>query len=199
MQRNFRRICVFCGSSERVDPSYKELAFSVGQYLAKQGVGVVYGGGRVGLMGAVARGALEAGGEVIGVIPDRLNTVEIGFEGVTELFVVDSMRARKAMMAHLSDGWLALPGGLGTLEEVFEVATLTQLNFHLKPIGALNHRGYYDLLFAFLAHASQEKFLQPIHRDLILDADNIETLFERMTTVELPVFDIKTALSSKIS
>ncbi|MCX6896985.1 MAG: TIGR00730 family Rossman fold protein, partial [Verrucomicrobia bacterium] len=136
--RTFRRLCVYCGSSNHVPETYFAAARAVGTLLAERGIGVVYGGGRTGLMGAVATAALAAGGEVIGVIPEKLRALELDHGGLTELRVVDSMHARKLMMAELSDGFMALPGGFGTLEEIFEATTWTQLNYHRKPAGLLN-------------------------------------------------------------
>ena len=154
--RQFKRICVYCGSSGGNDPGYEEAARGVGAFLASKGIGVVYGGARVGLMGAVADGALSAGGSVIGVIPQKLQSREVAHQGLTELFVVDSMHARKTMMAYMSDGFIALPGGWGTLEEIFEVTTWSQLNYHMKPVGLLNVRGYYDKLIEFINHAASD-------------------------------------------
>ena len=184
--RTFRRICVYCASSNHVDDAYKQAAFAVGVTLARKGIGVVYGGGRVGLMGQVAEGALSVGGEVIGVIPEKLQALELGHHGLTELFVVDSMHARKMMMAQLSDAFIALPGGYGTLEELAEVTTWTQLNYHLKPVGVLNLRGYYDALLAWIARASADGFIRPQHRTLISAAPDIDTLLQILATVEIP-------------
>lgn len=184
--RQFKRICVYCGSNPGADPTYEEAARGVGAHLAGRGVDVVFGGGRVGLMGAVADGALAAGGRVIGVIPEKLRGREIAHMGLTELYVVDSMHARKTMMAYLSDGFIALPGGFGTLEEIFEVTTWTQLNYHTKPIGLLNVRGYYDKLLGFLDHATAEGFLRSIHRPLMQSAEAIGPLLEAMAGVEIP-------------
>lgn len=184
--RSFRRICVYCGSSNNVRPAYKEAAFAVGATLARRGIGVVYGGGRVGLMGKVAEGALSEGGEVYGVIPASLEALELGHIDLTELFVVDSMHARKMMMAQLSDAFIALPGGFGTLEELAEATTWTQLNFHLKPVGVLNLDGYYDPLLAWIRHANSEAFIRDAHRDLISTADTIEDLLDQLATAEIP-------------
>lgn len=185
-QRTFRRICVFCGSSEGRDRLFRDAATRLGAFLAGQGIGVVYGGGKVGLMGAVADGALAAGGEVIGVIPEKLKSLEVGHDGLTELFVVDSMHARKAMMAHLSDAFIALPGGWGTLEEVFEVTTWTQLNYHRKPVGLLNVDGYFDHLRAFIQHAGECGFIRPLHQGLMQVADTPESLLGALSTAEIP-------------
>lgn len=184
--RQFKRICVYCGSSGGVDPGYLEMARAVGDHLVRLGIAVVYGGGRVGMMGAVADGALAAGGHVIGVIPEKLRERELAHTGLTELFVVDSMHARKTMMAYFSDGFIALPGGFGTLEEIFEVTTWSQLNYHMKPVGLLNVRGYFDQLIAFLDHAAAEGFVRSVHRPLMQSAPEIGLLLDAMATVEIP-------------
>jgi uncharacterized protein (TIGR00730 family) len=162
-----RRVCVFCGSSSGVHPGYVEAARMVGGILATESIGLVYGGGRTGLMGEVADAALRAGGEVIGVIPEHLQAREVAHTGLSDLRVVGSMHERKAVMADLADGFIALPGGLGTLEEFFEIATWSQLGIHTKPLGLLNVRGYYDLVDAFLGHAVDEGFLGRENRALI--------------------------------
>lgn len=184
--RHFRRICVYCGSSNDVPEVYQQAAAEVGHTLAARGIGVVYGGGKVGLMGIVADAALAAGGEVIGVIPDKLQALEVGHNHLTELFVVDSMHARKMMMAQLSDGFIALPGGWGTLEELCEVTTWAQLNYHHKPVGLLNVAGYYDGLLKFLDHASHEGFIRPIHRNLLVTSDGVTSLLEQLAAAEIP-------------
>ncbi len=163
-----KRVCVFCGSNQGLRPAYKEAAWHMGQALALQGVGLVYGGGNVGLMGVVADATLAAGGEVIGVIPEALVAKEIGHTGLTDLRVVRSMHERKALMAELSDAFVALPGGCGTLEEFCEVLTWTQLGLHRKPCGLLNVEGYYDHLITFFDHAIAEQFIRPEHRSLVL-------------------------------
>jgi uncharacterized protein (TIGR00730 family) len=174
-----RRICVFCGASPGRSPGYLELAASVGAGLAEAGIGVVYGGGRVGMMGAVAGAALAAGGEVIGVIPRRLVDRELAHPGLTRLHVVETLHQRKGRMADLADGFIALPGGLGTLEELAEVASWAQLGLHDKPIGLLGPGGYWDALLAWLDHAVAEAFVTPEHRALVnLDAD-LEALLAR--------------------
>ncbi len=184
--KSFRRIAVYCGSSNSVDPRYFELARDVGRHLAESGIGVVYGGGRVGLMGAMADAALDAGGHVIGVIPERIQALEVGHSGLDELYVVDSMPARKAMMIYLSDAYIALPGGFGTLEEIIEVATLGILGYHKKPLGLLNGFGYFDHLLAFLAHAADEKFVRPAHRSLLQTAPDIASLITKLAAAETP-------------
>ncbi|HLO76698.1 MAG TPA: TIGR00730 family Rossman fold protein, partial [Magnetospirillum sp.] len=167
-----RRVCVFCGSSRGTNPAYAEAAAATGRLIAQRGLGLVYGGGDVGLMGIVANAALAAGGEVIGVIPDALMRMEVGNPNLTALHVVGTMHERKAMMAELSDGFIALPGGIGTLEELFEVWTWGQLGLHPKPLGLLDVAGYYDHLHAFLDHTVAEGFLKDRHRAMVaVDAD----------------------------
>jgi uncharacterized protein (TIGR00730 family) len=182
----FKRICVYCGSSPGNSPVYSEAARGLGAFLAGRKIGLVFGGGRAGLMGAVADGALAAGGEVIGVIPEKLRAREIAHTGLTELFVVDSMHARKMMMASLSDAFIALPGGWGTLEETFEVTTWAQLNYHLKPVGLLNVNGYYDRLIHFFEHAVEEGFIRPLLRGLIVSASEPQSLLDALSTAEVP-------------
>jgi uncharacterized protein (TIGR00730 family) len=184
--RSLRRVCVYAGSSGHLDARYHDAARALGQELVERGIGLVFGGGRVGLMGTIADAVLAGGGEVLGVIPQKLQALELGHEGCTELFVVDSMHARKMMMAQLSDAFVALPGGFGTFEELFEVTTWTQLNFHTKPVGVLNVHGYYDHLLAFLAHAGHEGFIRPLHQGLIHSADDPAVLIERLVHAEIP-------------
>ena len=174
-----RRICVYAGSSPGRDPAYAQAATELATLLAGRGTGVVYGGGKVGLMGILADSALAAGGEVIGVIPQALMDREIGHDGLTELRVVGSMHERKALMADLSDGFVALPGGAGTLEELIEIYTWSQLGLHRKPMGVLNIRGYYDGLAALLDHAVQEGFLREQHRAALHVAAEPAELLER--------------------
>lgn len=174
-----RRICVFCGASPGRRPAYLELAASVGSGLAARGIGIVYGGGRVGMMGAVADAALATGGEVIGVIPRGLVDRELAHRGVTELVVVETLHERKSTMSSLADGFIALPGGLGTLEELAEVASWAQLGLHAKPIGLLGPDGYWDALTAWLDHAVDERFVAPEHRALIVVDRDLETLLAR--------------------
>ncbi len=185
-RRTFDRIAVYCGSSTRVDETYLDAAWDVGQALAKRGITVVYGGGNVGLMGQLAEGALAAGGEVIGVITEKLKSLEVGHRGLSELFVTASMQSRKTMMAQLADAFIALPGGWGTLEELFEAATWTQLNYHVKPVGLLNINDYYNGLIAFLMHAETEGFVRPSHAGLIEVAKDLDRLLELLATVEIP-------------
>jgi len=177
-----KRVCVYCGSSSGANPIHREAAEQVGALLAARGIGLVYGGGNVGLMGAVADGALRGGGEVIGVIPSALMEKELGHAGVTKLHVVASMHGRKQLMADLSDGFIALPGGIGTLEELFETFTWLQLGFHGKPVGLLNVAGFYDHLLTFLQHTATEKFLRTEHLESLLVEADCDTLLERMAS-----------------
>ena len=188
MTRTFRRICIYCGSAPGRDPRFVEVARAVGDGLARRGIGIVYGGGKVGLMGAVADAALAAGGQVFGVIPQKLRDVEVGHDGLTELFVVDSMHARKMMMAQLSDAFIALPGGFGTLEELFEATTWSQLGYHSKPVGLLNAAGYFDHLLAFLDHGAEQGFIRPQHRPLLQSAPDLEGLLDALARAEIPQF-----------
>lgn len=162
-----RSLCVFCGASPGANPIYREAAINLGRSLAEQGIRLIYGGGAVGLMGIVADAALQAGGEVIGIIPQSLKSAEIGHTGLTRLEVVDGMHARKARMAELSDGFIALPGGLGTLEELFEVWTWGQLGYHSKPLGLLEVNGFYAKLNDFLDHLVAERFVRAPHRAML--------------------------------
>ena len=175
-----KRICVYCGSSPGADPIHREAAENLGTLLAARGIGLVYGGGNVGLMGAVADAALRGGGEVIGVIPSALMDKELGHAGVTKLHVVASMHGRKQLMADLSDGFVSLSGGIGTLEELFETFTWLQLGFHEKPVGLLNVAGFYDHLLTFLRHATAEKFMREAHLESLLVETDAAALLARM-------------------
>ncbi|HEY0006244.1 MAG TPA: TIGR00730 family Rossman fold protein [Pyrinomonadaceae bacterium] len=184
-----KRICVFCGSNSGARASYAEAARRTGQTLAREGIAVVYGGGRVGLMGAVADAALAAGGEVIGIIPQALEAREVAHQGVTELHIVGSMHERKALMAELSDAFIALPGGYGTFEEFCEVLTWAQLGLQRKPCGLLNVDGYYDPLLALFDRAVTEQFVRPIHRSLVLVESGLDQLLSSMTSYRPPALD----------
>jgi uncharacterized protein (TIGR00730 family) len=173
-------VCVFCGSSRGTNPAHLAAAQKVGRGLAQRGLALVYGGGNVGLMGALADAALAAGGHVIGVIPEALLAKEVGHRGLPDLRVVKSMHERKALMAELSDGFIALPGGFGTFEEFFEVLTWSQLSFHAKPCALLNVAGFFNPLLAFLDHATAEGFVRPAHRELVLVDQSVEGLLEKM-------------------
>jgi hypothetical protein len=163
-----KRVCVFCGSSPGARPAYAEAARLLGRELAARGLGLVYGGGGIGLMRVVADAVLAAGGEVVGVIPEALQSKELGHDGLTRLHVVGSMHERKALMADLADAFVAMPGGMGTLEEVAEVLTWAQLGLHRKPCALLNAEGYWDPLVAFFDHAVAERFARPEHRAMVL-------------------------------
>ncbi|MGE0866566.1 MAG: TIGR00730 family Rossman fold protein [Vicinamibacterales bacterium] len=181
-----KRLCVFCGSSVGANPAYAEAATAMGTLLAKRGIGLVYGGGNVGLMGVVADAALAAGGEVIGVIPQALADREVAHHGVTDLRIVDSMHTRKAMMADLSDAFIAMPGGVGTFEEFFEAITWTQLGLHRKPCGLLNVAGFYTPLAFFIDQAVTDGFIKPVHRAAIIVDDDPARLVETLATIEIP-------------
>ena len=181
-----RRVCVYAGSNPGNDPAFADAARAFATVVAERGMGIVYGGGKVGLMGVVADAALAAGGEVIGVMPQALIDREIGHRGVTELQVVDSMHERKARMAELADAFVAVPGGIGTLEELIEVYTWSQLGIHDKPCSALNVNGFYDALAGFLDHAVESGFLRPQHREtLIVEEDPVE-LLARLAAFKAP-------------
>jgi uncharacterized protein (TIGR00730 family) len=172
------RLCVFCGSSAGHRAIFAEHTHRLGAALAARRLGLVYGGGHIGLMGILADAVLRAGGEVIGVIPQALVDEELAHKGLTQLRVVTSMHQRKALMAELSDGFVALPGGFGTGDELFEVLTWTQLGLHAKPIGLLNVTGYFDPLLAWLDHMVCEGFVRPVHRRLLLEANEPERLID---------------------
>jgi uncharacterized protein (TIGR00730 family) len=179
-------LCVFCGSHSGASPAYAEAAAGLGRTLAARGLRLVYGGGHVGLMGVVADAALAAGGEVIGVIPAALADRELAHEDLTGLEVVASMHERKARMSALADGFIALPGGIGTLEELFEVWTWSQLGLQLKPCALLNAEGYYDHLLSFLDHMTGERFLSPFHRGMLIVDDDPERLLDRLAAWRSP-------------
>jgi uncharacterized protein (TIGR00730 family) len=179
-----RRICVFCGSSVGAKEIYSLQAAAMGSLIVKNGYGLVYGGGKVGLMGVIADAAIEAGGDVIGVIPQGLFAAEIAHSGLSELRVVGSMHERKALMADLSDAFIALPGGLGTFEEFCEVATWAQLGVHQKACGVLNVERYYDHLLGALDHAVVEGFLRAEYRALIISDDDPERLLDRVRSYQ---------------
>jgi uncharacterized protein (TIGR00730 family) len=181
-----RRVCVYAGSNFGAHPAYAEGARKLATELAQRSIGLVYGGGNVGLMGVLADTAMAAGGEVIGVMPRALIEREIGHRGITELREVDSMHERKALMADLSDAFVAVPGGIGTLEELIEVYTWSQLGLHRKGCGLLNVNGYYDALAAFLDHAVAEAFLKPEHRGILTVASDPAELLDRLAAFEPP-------------
>ena len=175
-----RSLCVFCGSSVGNRPEYAAAAAQVGRLLAEQNIRLVYGAGNVGLMGVLADAALAAGGDVVGVIPQMLVDRELAHQGLTELRIVGTMHERKALMAELSDAFLALPGGLGTFEELCEALTWSQLGIHAKPCGALNVGGYFDHLAALLDHAVQQGFVSEANRSLLAISDNAAELLDRL-------------------
>ncbi|MBD8547604.1 LOG family protein [Sphingomonas sp. CFBP 8760] len=175
-----KRLAIYCGSATPADPLYLHAARDVGRTLAERGIGVVYGGGRLGLMGAVADGALAAGGEVIGVIPQALVDAEVAHRGLTELHVVGGMHERKSRFTDLADGFVTIPGGTGTMDELWEALSWAQLGYHADPVGLLNTAGYYDELIAFWAKMATVGFLRPQHRDLLIVADTLPVLLDRM-------------------
>jgi uncharacterized protein (TIGR00730 family) len=177
-----RRLCVFCGSSFGLNPEYLRAAQDLGKILVQAKIELVYGGGHVGLMGAIADSVLEAGGKAIGVIPEFLAAKELAHNGLTELKIVRSMHERKSLMAELSDGFIALPGGFGTLEEFCEVLSWSSLGFHKKPCGLLNVAGYYDELIKFFDTSKENQFVSESHRDLILVSSDPKQLVHRMQT-----------------
>jgi uncharacterized protein (TIGR00730 family) len=182
-------ICVFCGSNAGAQPAYVDTAEAVGRGLARRGVRVVYGGARVGMMGALADAARSEGGEVVGVMPEAIFDREIGHTGLDDLRVVGSMHERKALMAELSDAFVALPGGVGTLEELFEVYTWAQLGIHEKPLGLLDVAGYYRPLVAFLDHAVRERFVRPSTRSLLAVSEDLDDLLAALEASRPPTED----------
>lgn len=179
-----QRICVFCGSSSAVDSEYLEAAAAMGRAIASRGLGLVYGGGGTGLMGALADGALEAGGETIGVTVRMFDTPEIRRSDLTELLVFDTLHERKAKMVELSDGFVALPGGLGTLDELIESLAWVQLGIHSKPVGLLNHKRYFDRFIALLDHVAEQGFLYSGHADLFVSAEQPQDLIDRLRSFQ---------------
>ncbi len=184
-----KRVCVFCGSSPGANPAYLDAARRTGRTLARRGLGLVYGGGSIGLMGAVADAALAEGGEVVGVIPRALQLREFAHAGLTTLHVVGSMHERKAKMAELAHAFLALPGGMGTLEEFAEILTWAQLGLHARPCGLLDVAGYYRPLIAFFDRASGEGFLRAEHRQLVLFADDPDALLDQFLAWRPPAVE----------
>ena len=184
-----KRVCVFCGANEGSRPVYREQAIALGENLLRAKLGLVYGGSNVGLMGIIADTVLEGGGEVIGVIPQALVSKEVAHRGLSDLRVVGSMHERKALMVDLSDGFIALPGGYGTFDELCEVLSWAQLGLHQKPVGVLNIAGYFDRLLAMLDHAAAERFLRPEHRRVLLEGGTSEALLDSMR--EYVAVDVK--------
>ena len=179
-----RRLAVYCGSATPAAPRFIENACDVGAGLAAAGIGIVYGGGRLGLMGALADAALAGGGEVTGVIPRALVDAEVAHRGLTELHVVDTMHQRKQRFTDLSDGFLTLPGGTGTMDELWEALSWAQLGYHAKPVGLLNVAGYYDGLIAFNEKMAEVGFLRPQHRELLIASDRLDDLLAKMAAHE---------------
>jgi uncharacterized protein (TIGR00730 family) len=184
-----KRVCVFCGSSPGVRPEYVLAARELGQLLARKRIGLVYGGARVGMMGALAAAAVEAGGEVTGVMPGALVRKEVAYTRLKDLRIVETMHERKALMAELSDGFVALPGGLGTIEEFFEVLTWAQLGMHQKPCGLLNVNGYFDPLATFIDHAVTQQFISPAGRSLVIMDNTPEKLLQKFDHYVAPSSD----------
>ena len=181
-----KKICVYCGSSPGKNPAYSQAAVKLALALSERNIGLVYGGGAVGIMGTVADAVLAAGGEVVGVIPKALAIKEVAHDSLSELHVVASMHERKAMMADLADGFIALPGGWGTLEEVFEILTWAQLGFHDKPCGLLNIDGYYDGLISFLENSFDQQFVNELCRPMLMKAREPQTLLDKFATYRAP-------------
>ena len=181
-----KRLCVYCGSSSGRLPDYAQVARQLARAMVNRNIGLVYGGASVGIMGEIANAVLEEGGDVIGIIPKGLFRKEVAHTGITELREVDSMHDRKSLMADLSDGFIALPGGLGTIEEIFEIITWSQLGMHRKPCGLLNVCHYYDKLIGFLDHAVSEQFIKEAHHSTILVDECPEALLEKFEVYEAP-------------
>ena len=181
-----KRICVYCGSSPGKKPAYALAAAQLGKELCRRNIGLVYGGAAVGMMGVLADSVLEHGGEAIGVIPKSLAVKELAHENLSELHVVASMHERKAMMADLADGFIALPGGWGTLEEIFEILTWAQLGFHAKPCGLLNIEAYYDDLMAFLENSFEQEFVNPLYRPMLMTDKKPSQLLDQFAVYTAP-------------
>lgn len=188
-----KRLAIYCGSASPVDPRYVELAEDVGAALAQRGIGVVYGGGKLGLMGAVAKGAKAAGGEVIGIIPEALVRAEVANHDCDELISVSGMHERKQKFTDLSDGFVTLPGGVGTMDELWEAISWAQLGYHSDPVGVLNAFGFYDDLLKFNAKMAEVGFVRPAHQNILIAADTLPDLLDKMTAYEphTPIFRMK--------
>jgi uncharacterized protein (TIGR00730 family) len=188
-----KRLAVYCGSAQPADPRYMAMAREVGEALALRGIGVVYGGGRLGMMGAVAGAALAAGGEVIGVIPEALVSAELANLDCTELKIVSGMHERKLAFTEMSDGFLTLPGGVGTMDELWEAVSWAQLGYHAKPVGLLNAFGFFDQLLAFNRHMAEVGFIRPAHRSIIIAEQELDLLLTRMAAHEpvTPIFGMR--------
>jgi len=188
-----KRLAVYCGSASPENPRYEELAMEIGEALALRGIGVVYGGGKLGLMGAVAAGALLAGGEVIGVIPEALVAAEVANKACTELHVVQTMHERKKAFTDLSDGFLTLPGGVGTMDELWEAISWAQLGYHASPVGLLNAYGFYDGLIEFYRHMGETGFIRPAHQGILIADTELDPLLDKMAAYvpHRPIFAMK--------
>lgn len=184
-----KRLCVFCGSNSGAREVYREAARALGTEMARRGIGLVYGGSNLGLMGTIADATLEARGQVIGVMPEHLVSKEIEHAGLTDLRIVKTMHERKAMMADLADGFIALPGGFGTYDEFCEVVTWAQLGLHTKPCGMLNAAGFFDAMLAMFDHATREGFIRPAHRAMLCVATEVGTLLDEMEKYRAPVVE----------
>ncbi len=192
-----KRVCVYCGSGVGGHDGYADAARTLGRALVERKIGLVFGGGRIGMMGVLAETVLAGGGEAIGVIPKHLEEKGLALTSVTSLHVVETMHVRKALMAELSDAFIAMPGGFGTAEEFFEALTWAQLSLHVKPCGLLNTKGYFDHLIRFIDHAVQEGFIHATHRELMLVDDSAEALLDRLAAYEPPSVD-KVAWATKL-
>jgi uncharacterized protein (TIGR00730 family) len=193
MTRPVRRLAVYCGSASPADPRYVELAEDVGAALAQRGIGVVYGGGKLGLMGAVAKGAKAAGGEVIGIIPESLVKAEVANHDCDELIAVGGMHERKQKFTDLSDGFVTLPGGVGTMDELWEAMSWAQLGYHSDPVGLLNAYGFYDDLIAFNRKMAEVGFVRPAHQNILIHSERLPDLLDKMQAYEphTPIFRMK--------
>ncbi len=184
-----KRVCVYCGSGIGGRPEYADAARMLGKALVDRGLGLVFGGGRIGMMGVIARTVLEQGGDVVGVIPRSLHEMDLALADVTDMRIVADMHERKALMAELADAFIALPGGYGTIEELFEILTWAQLGFHRKPVGLLNVARYFDELIRFVDHATVQEFIDPLHRDLLLVDQTPHGLLAKLAKYEPPRMD----------
>lgn len=187
MANAIKRVVVYCGANVGNNPAYRAAAEAVGRTLAEQGIGLVYGGGGVGLMGVVADAALAAGGEVVGVIPEALKVLEVGHKNLTAMHVVPDMHSRKAMMLGLADAVIALPGGFGTMDELFEALTWSQLDYHRKLCGLLNVAGYYDHLLAWVRHSVDVGLVKAVNMELIISGDSVGELLDGLRSREFPL------------
>ena len=188
-----KRLAVYCGSASPEDPRYIELAHDVGKALATRGIGTVYGGGRLGLMGAVAKGALDADGEVIGVIPEALANSEVANHDCTQHYTVSGMHERKQRFTDLSDGFITIPGGVGTMDELWEAMSWAQLGYHSNPVGLLNAFGFYDELIAFNTKMADVGFVRPAHQNILIHAETLPDLLDKMASYQphTPIFQMK--------